>query len=108
MEIPVFGRNGRTDFVVLALIRLLDANEDTYDPHNDADAHVAFVETILKPEKSHTECVRSLIGDNCPVNINIAKNLMFSLVDCANHHLILAKSVHLETSRIPLTRSTSS
>lgn len=93
----VFGHDGKQETVLLAMAPLLDTEACDSDPHHDADAHIAFLKTILKPVKRHIECVRFLVGDNCSVNGSIARKLGVPLVGCASHRLNLAMNQYLET-----------
>ncbi|KAG6944321.1 hypothetical protein JG688_00017148, partial [Phytophthora aleatoria] len=85
-----FGHDGKQETVLLAMAPLLDKE-------HDADAHIAFLKTILKPVKRHVECVRFLVGDNCSVTGSIATKLRIPLVGCASHRLNLAMNQYLET-----------
>ncbi|KAF1778876.1 Ribonuclease H-like domain [Phytophthora cactorum] len=89
-----FGHGGKQKIVLLAMVPLLDKE---HDPHHDADAHIAFLKTILKPMKRHIECVRFLVGDNCSVKSSISTKLGTPLVGCASHRLNLSVNQYLET-----------
>eukprot|EP00644_Phytophthora_capsici_P019588 jgi/Phyca11/133604/e_gw1.585.2.1 len=75
---------------------LLDKEDCNSDPHHDADAHIAFLKTILKPLKRRIDCIRFLVGDNCSVNGSIASKLGVPLVGCASHRLNLAMTQYLD------------
>lgn len=91
-----FGHDGKRETVLLAMAPLLDKEDCNNHPHHDADAHVAFLKTILKPLKRRIECVRFLVGDNCSVNGSIASKLGIPLVGCASHRLNLAMTQYLD------------
>ncbi|KAJ0391995.1 hypothetical protein P43SY_010487 [Pythium insidiosum] len=61
-----------------------------------ADAHAAYIETILRLYNKTPDMVRFLDGDNCSTNQCLATKMDVPLIGCASHRFNLAVSRFLE------------
>ncbi|KAF1792151.1 Ribonuclease H-like domain [Phytophthora cactorum] len=58
-----FGHDDKQESVLLAMAPLLGKEACVSNPHHDADAHIAYLKTILKPVKRHIEYILHKINE---------------------------------------------
>lgn len=57
-----------------------------------AQAHIEFIECVLRLYQQNPSMVKFLVGDNCATNQSVATKLTVSLIGCARHRYNLASS----------------